>query len=202
MSPIPSGIPSNVVPLNMSPLLIKGIACPSAASTVTNDSLGCGKPCAPLVDAGTATASAAAARKARARIRGFLLEEMAEGAEMIVGALNNPSFGPIVVVGMGGVHAEILRDVARRYAPLAISEAREMILTLKGARLLQGYRGAPARDIEALADAVARLSWMVIDHENAISEIEINPLMVGVQGRGVTAVDAVIRLKAAGEVTR
>jgi acetyltransferase len=136
-----------------------------------------------------------------ARIRGFLLEEMAEGAEMIIGALNNPSFGPIVVVGMGGVHAEILRDVARRYAPLAIEQAREMILSLKGARLLQGYRGAAARDIDALADAVARLSWMAVDHENAISEIEINPLMVGVQGRGVTAVDAVIRLKASDAAT-
>jgi acyl-CoA synthetase (NDP forming) len=135
-----------------------------------------------------------------ARIRGFLLEEMAEGAEMIIGALNNPSFGPIVMVGMGGVHAEILRDVARRYAPLTIEQAREMILSLKGARLLQGYRGAAARDIDALADAVARLSWMVVDHENAISEIEINPLMIGMQGRGVTAVDAVIRLKASDAV--
>lgn len=128
-----------------------------------------------------------------ARIRGFLLEEMAEGVELIVGALNNPSFGPLVVVGMGGVHAEIFRDVARRYAPFGAEDAREMILSLKGARLLGPYRGQPGRDVDALADTLARLSWLIADHEADISEIEINPLMAGEQGRGVMAVDAVIR---------
>lgn len=132
-----------------------------------------------------------------AQIRGFLLEEMAEGIEMIVGALNNPSFGPLLVVGMGGVHAEIFRDVARRYAPLTTGQAREMIVRLKGAPLLQGYRGQPARDIDALAESVARLSWLIIDHEREIAEVEINPMMVGKEGSGVTAVDAVIRLKKA-----
>jgi acyl-CoA synthetase (NDP forming) len=129
-----------------------------------------------------------------AHIRGFLLEEMADGVEMIVGALNNPSFGPLVLVGMGGVQAEVLRDVARRYAPLTIDQARDMILSLKGVSLLQGYRGQPRRDIDALAAAVARLSWMIIDHQRDMSEIEINPLMVGTEGEGVVAVDAVIRL--------
>ncbi|MGZ5144063.1 MAG: acetate--CoA ligase family protein [Burkholderiales bacterium] len=130
-----------------------------------------------------------------ARVRGFLLEEMAEGAEMIVGALSNPSFGPLVVVGMGGVHAEVLSDVARRYAPISAVQAREMIAELKGFRLLEGYRGQKPRDVSALADAVARLSWMITDHEGAISEIEINPLLVGFEGSGVTAVDAVVRLR-------
>jgi acyl-CoA synthetase (NDP forming) len=129
----------------------------------------------------------------QAHIRGFLLEEMAEGVEMIVGALNNPSFGPLVVVGMGGVHAEIFRDVARRYAPFGIEQAREMITSLKGAGLLRSYRGLRARDVDALADTLARLSWMIADHEAAVSEIEINPLMVGEEGRGVMAVDAVVR---------
>ena len=128
-----------------------------------------------------------------ARIRGFLLEEMAHGLEMIVGAINNPSFGPLVVVGLGGVHAEVFRDVARRYAPLTPQDARDMVLSLKAARLLQGYRGEPACDIDALSEAVARLSWLISDHEQTISEIEINPLMVG--AGGVTAVDAVVRLK-------
>jgi acyl-CoA synthetase (NDP forming) len=132
---------------------------------------------------------------AGARITGFLLEEMAEGLEMIVGALNNPSFGPLVLVGMGGVQAEVLRDVARRYAPLTTEQAMDMILGLKGARLLDAFRGQPARDVQALAQTVSRLSWMIVDHEREISEIEINPLMIGAAGRGVTAVDAVIRLK-------
>ena len=114
---------------------------------------------------------------------------------MIVGALNNPSFGPVVVVGMGGVHAEVLRDVARRYAPLTPEQARQMIMGLKGIRLLEGYRGQRARDINALADAVARLSWIITDHERVVSEIEINPLLVGFEGSGVTAVDAVVRLR-------
>jgi acyl-CoA synthetase (NDP forming) len=120
---------------------------------------------------------------------------MAEGIEMIVGALNNLSFGPIVVVGMGGVHAEVLRDVARRYAPLSPEQAREMITELKGSRLLEGYRGQTPRDVNALADAVARLSWIISDHESVVSEIEINPLLVGFEGSGVTAVDAVVRLR-------
>ena len=137
----------------------------------------------------------ASAYAPNARIRGFLLEEMAEGVEMIVGALNNPSFGPLVVVGMGGVHAEVFRDVARRYAPLTVEQAHEMILGLKGARLLHLYRGQPARDIDALAETVAKLSWMIADHERDVSEIEINPLMVGAQGHGATAVDAVVRLR-------
>jgi acyl-CoA synthetase (NDP forming) len=130
-----------------------------------------------------------------ARIRGFLLEEMAEGVEMIVGGLSNPSFGPLVVVGMGGVHAEVLRDVARRYAPISAAQAREMIAELKGSRLLEGYRGQRPRDVTALADAIARLSWMITDHEGAVSEIEINPLLVGFDGSGVSAVDAVVRLR-------
>jgi acyl-CoA synthetase (NDP forming) len=130
----------------------------------------------------------------RASIRGFLLEEMAEGVEMIVGALNNASFGPLVLVGMGGVQAEIVRDVARRYAPVSVEDAREMILELKGSPLLGAFRGQRPRDIDALAEAVSRLSWMIIDHEDTISEIEVNPLLVGYEG--VTAVDAVIRFKA------
>jgi acetyltransferase len=130
-----------------------------------------------------------------ARIRGFLLEEMAEGVEMIVGALSNPSFGPLVVVGMGGVHAEVLRDVARRYAPISAAQAREMIAELKGGRLLEAYRGQRPRDVTALADAIARLSWMITDHEGPVSEIEINPLLVGFDGSGVSAVDAVVRLR-------
>ncbi len=143
-----------------------------------------------------ALAKSAAAHAPHARTTGFLAEEMAVGLEMIVGAINNPSFGPLVIVGMGGVHAEIFRDVVRRYAPVGLSEAREMILSLKGARILEGHRGEAARDIDALAQAISRLSWLIADHEDAVSEIEVNPMMVSTAGRGVTAVDAVIRFKA------
>ena len=133
--------------------------------------------------------------KPDARIDGFIVEEQAQGVEMIVGALNNPSFGPLVLVGMGGVHAEIFRDVARRYAPIDADTAREMVGGLKAARVLQGYRGDPPCDIDALCDIVARVSWMIVDHEASVTEIEINPLIVGVQNRGARAVDAIVRFK-------
>ena len=130
------------------------------------------------------------------RIRGWLIEEMARGVELIVGALNNPSFGPLVLVGMGGVYAELFKDVARRYAPFGVGEARELVLSLKGARLLLGFRGQPAVDLDALADAVSRLSWLIADHATLLSEVEINPLIAGTCG--AVAVDAVIRRTAGG----
>lgn len=132
-----------------------------------------------------------AAYKPDARIRGWLIEEMAQGVELIVGALNNPSFGPLVMVGMGGVYAELFKDVVRRYAPFDAAAARELVLSLKGARILQGYRGKPACDIDALADAVSRVSWLIADRVEVLSEVEINPLIVGT--RGAWAVDAVLR---------
>lgn len=129
--------------------------------------------------------------RTQARIRGWLIEEMVEGVELIAGALNNPSFGPLVMVGMGGVYAELFGDVARRYAPFDAAAARELLLSLKGARLLQGYRGRAACDIDALAAAVSRLSYLIADHAADLSEVEINPLIAGASG--VWAADAFIR---------
>src|SRR5580765_5399627 len=103
MSPIPSGIPSNVVPLNMSPLLMRGIARPPAGRTVTNGSLGCGKPWAPLVDAGNAITSAAAAMRARARIS---LREWVSAATMgllLFAAGGHPHAPQEAVDGRSGV---------------------------------------------------------------------------------------------------
>jgi acyl-CoA synthetase (NDP forming) len=131
----------------------------------------------------------------QARIEGFIVEEQARGVEIIVGALANPSFGPLVLVGMGGIQAELFRDVARRYAPVDAATAREMVLRLKGARLLQGYRGATPCDLDALCDVITRVSWMIADHEARIAEIEINPLIVGVSGHGALAADAVVRFR-------
>lgn len=130
--------------------------------------------------------------KPDAHIRGWLIEEMAQGVELIIGALNNPSFGPLVMVGMGGVYAELFKDVARRYAPFDVAAARQLILSLKGAPMLQGFRGKPAYDIDVLADAVSRVSWLIADHAERLAEVEINPLIVG--STGAVAVDAVIRM--------
>ncbi len=129
-------------------------------------------------------------------IRGWLIEEMVrgvqggQGIELIIGALNNPSFGPLVMVGMGGVYAELFKDVVRRYAPFDVKAARELVLSLKCARMLQGYRGTAVYDIDALAQTVSRVSWMIVDHADRLAEIEINPLIAGITG--AVAVDAVL----------
>ncbi len=136
-----------------------------------------------------------AAYDAKVRIAGFLVEEMAQGLEMIVGALNSAAFGPMVLVGMGGVYAELLRDVARRFAPVDAEAALEMLATLKAGALLRGYRGHSGFDLPALSETIARVSWMIADHEDRIAEIEVNPVIVGPAGAGVKAVDAVLRLK-------
>ncbi|HTD91912.1 MAG TPA: acetate--CoA ligase family protein, partial [Burkholderiales bacterium] len=130
-----------------------------------------------------------------ARVRGWLVEEMAQGVELIIGALNNLSFGPLVMVGMGGVYAELFKDVVRRYAPFGVEAARDLVLRLKSVRMLQGYRGKAAVDIDALADTISRVSWLISDHAQTLAEVEINPLIVGARGSAnAAAVDAVIRV--------
>jgi len=137
----------------------------------------------------------AAARhyKPDARIDGLLVQVMAEGTEIMLGAVSNPHFGPLVTLGLGGIYAEILDDTTRRYAPFDAETALAMIHEIKGIKLLQGWRGKPPGDIAALADAAARLSLLIADHADRIAEIDINPLMVNAEG--VVAADALIVLK-------
>ena len=139
----------------------------------------------------------AAARKhdAKARIDGVLVQEMASGLEVIVGAVNDRFFGPVVVFGLGGIYTELLKDVTRRFAPFGREAAKEMIGEIKGAALLKGFRGQPALDIEALADTLSRLSLLIADHADRIAEIDINPLFVRAAGQGVVAADALVVLK-------
>jgi len=137
---------------------------------------------------------AAAARRYRAdaRIEGILVQEMAAGLEVIVGAVNDAYFGPVIAFGLGGVFTELLKDVTYRFAPFDVATAEEMIAEIKGARLLTGYRGQPALDAAALADTLARVSCLIADHADRIAEIDINPLFVRSAGQGVVAADALI----------
>jgi acyl-CoA synthetase (NDP forming) len=129
-----------------------------------------------------------------ARIDGVLVQEMASGLEVIAGVVNDAYFGPTITFGLGGVHAELLKDVTHRFAPFDAQAAREMIAEIKGAPLLQGYRGRPPLDTGALADTLARLSLLAADHAGRIAEIDVNPLFV--RENGVAAADALVVLKA------
>jgi acetyltransferase len=129
-------------------------------------------------------------------VDGFLVQEMVSGVEMIVGARSDPLFGPVIVAGFGGITAELLKDVSIRLAPISEESALDMFTSLRGAALLDEFRGRPACDLAALAHAVAALSQLYCDNRDWISEIEINPLMVRQTARGVRAVDVrVVRVQ-------
>src|SRR5262249_41882180 len=137
----------------------------------------------------------AAARTYRpdARIEGVLVQEMVtEGQELLVGIARDPTFGPVVTVGLGGIFVEVLKDVAFRLPPIAPDEALEMVRGLRGFPLLAGARGQAVADLEALADAVARLSWLAVDLGERVAEIDVNPLRVLPRGQGVRAIDALV----------
>jgi hypothetical protein len=137
------------------------------------------------------------ARKAvpSARIDGVLISDMARGLEVLIGVVNDPSFGPAVALGLGGVLAEVMRDVTHRIAPFDIDTARDMIAELRGARLFDGYRGRPAADKEALAQTLVAVSQMAAALAPRLKEMDINPVFVAPPGQGVAAADALIVLK-------
>jgi acyl-CoA synthetase (NDP forming) len=138
---------------------------------------------------------AARAYKSHAQIEGVLVQPMAGGLEVIAGAVNDRFFGPVVAFGLGGVFTELLKDVTYRFAPFDGEAAKEMIGEIKGAALFNGYRGGPPLDVDALADALSRISLMMADHADRIAEIDVNPLFVRPVGQGVVAADALIVLK-------
>jgi acetyltransferase len=96
------------------------------------------------------------------------------------------------MVGLGGVLTEVLHDVAHRFAPVTPEDAREMLAELKGAKILEGYRGAPPADLDALVQAIVNLSWLIADHSDRVSEVDVNPLFVRPRGQGVVAADALV----------
>ncbi|MBM4466767.1 MAG: acetate--CoA ligase family protein [Chloroflexi bacterium] len=132
----------------------------------------------------------------QARLEGVVIQEMipADAVEVIVGVLRDPDFGPVVVFGSGGVLVELLEDSSLRLPPLSHEEALEMIHETRGARLLHGFRGRPPADIDALADALVRLSQLAVDLGDLIAALDANPLMVLPRGQGVRAVDALVEV--------
>lgn len=136
-------------------------------------------------------------RAPQARITGVLLAQQVKGGvETILGVSRDPVFGPIVMFGLGGVFVEVLKDVTFRRAPFGPSEARLMIREVKGHAMLQGVRGAPPADEEALVEALTRLSTFAAAQGNALESIDINPFIVLPKGQGALAVDALIESRA------
>jgi acyl-CoA synthetase (NDP forming) len=128
-----------------------------------------------------------------ARIEGILVQKMERGlAEVIVGYKIDPQVGPVVVLGAGGVLAEIYKDIAIRIAPVSLDTARAMVGEVRGLAVIRGYRGLPRGDCEALAHAVAAMSQLALLEGRMVTEAEINPLIVKPEGQGVVAVDGLI----------
>jgi len=117
------------------------------------------------------------------KIDGFLVQEMVDGLEMLVGVREDPDFGPLVVVGLGGIFVELMKDVSLRLAPINEIDAKEML------KALEGFRGQAPRDVDALAKSIVALADFFVDHRTWLSEIEVNPVIVLEEGKGVRAVD-------------
>ncbi len=129
----------------------------------------------------------------QARVSGVLVTPMLGGGiETILGVFRDPVFGPVVMFGLGGVLVEVLRDVSFRLAPFDRAEARAMMTELRAFKLLQGVRGAPPRDLNAIAHALARLSQFAHANRERITEIDVNPFLAMPEGEGAVALDALI----------
>jgi acetyltransferase len=138
---------------------------------------------------------ASAARHAPdARIEGVSIQQMAPpGVEMVVGIKRDTQFGPLIAVGLGGIMVELLKDTAVRLAPVSEETAREMLASLKGYKLLTGYRGGSATNIDQLVDTICRLSELAHDLQDVVEEVDVNPVIVSPSG--AVAADALIVVK-------
>ncbi len=136
------------------------------------------------------------AAKPDARLDGVLVQHQVEGAvaEMLLGVTRDEQFGPVVLAGLGGIFAEALDDVSLRLPPVERDEAHRALRELKGYRLLTGFRGRPAGDLDALAEMMVRLSRLALELETEVREVDLNPVLVLPAGRGAVAVDALVTL--------
>jgi acyl-CoA synthetase (NDP forming) len=131
----------------------------------------------------------------REQMDGVTVQPMvSDGVEAIIGMTQEPSFGPVLMFGLGGVYVELLRDVTFRVHPVTDRDAAEMVRTVRGAKLLDGWRGAPAADTAALEQAILRLSQLVGEIPEIV-ELDLNPLKVRPRGKGCMVVDARVAVR-------
>jgi acetyltransferase len=130
-----------------------------------------------------------------AKIQGILIEQMApKGVEVILGASRDARFGPLLMFGLGGTMVEVLKDVSFRLAPMWQISAERMVREIRSYKVLDGFRGAPPCDVDAIVDTLLRLSQMVCNHPE-ISELDINPLIVHAKGKGCSVADSRVMLR-------
>jgi acetyltransferase len=138
----------------------------------------------------------AKAYKADAHIHGIAIQEMApKGTEIVLGSVNDPTFGPTLMFGMGGILVEVLKDVTFRVTPVDETQATAMLGEIRGAPILSGVRGEAPRDRAAVASTICQYSAMILDLKDEIAESDANPVLVYEEGKGIKVVDARIILK-------
>lgn len=130
-----------------------------------------------------------------APLEGFIVQQMpTEGAEVIIGVVDDPNFGPLIGFGLGGTVAEVLQDPVFRITPLTDADAQEMIQSIRGLPLLQGYRGQPPADLEAIEDLLLRISWLV-EELPEIVEMGLNPVSVFEPGKGLAPLNVQVYVR-------
>jgi acetyl coenzyme A synthetase (ADP forming)-like protein len=138
--------------------------------------------------------SKVASRVPGAKLNGVTVCQMVKGKEVLVGMTRDEQFGPVITFGLGGVFVEIMKDVSQRIAPLTLYNVESMIKSIKSYPILTGARGGKMADVHSLKEALVRISQIAIDFPE-ISELEVNPVMVGDEGKGCYAVDALVTVR-------
>ncbi|HEX2940750.1 MAG TPA: acetate--CoA ligase family protein [Rhodopila sp.] len=134
-----------------------------------------------------------------ARLDGVLVQKMApKGHEIVIGMVNDATFGPIMMLGFGGTTVELFGDVVHALAPIDAAEAERLIRRLRSARLLEGFRGAPRIDLAPVAELVAALSRAALTLQDQVAEFEVNPIILHADGSGLTVADALMTMKPGG----
>jgi acetyltransferase len=135
----------------------------------------------------------ARAYRADARIEGVLVQEMVpEGLDVLVGVSRDLTFGPVVTVGLGGIYVEVMKDVAFGLPPFGTDHVHAMLRGLRSYPLLEGVRGQPPLDVDALVDCIVRVGWFALDCTGRFDELDLNPVRVLPRGRGVRVIDALV----------